>query len=518
MKKTGLLFPIFFATLLSAAPLWAAPADADLVNLQDEIPDAAIEIRYATVNNFANQRLYDDPTAYLRRGTAAKLKKVSAAVAQKGYRLKIWDAYRPTWVQFKMWEVSPDARYVANPFAGFSDHSRGAAVDLTLIDASGRELEMPSGYDEFTPKADRDYRDVTPRQRENALYLEKMMKENGFIPLATEWWHYRDSDSYPVLQDLSLPREQTFPGKTAITISAIGDCILGADPRFPKKGSFYEIYDQNGPDYFFQNVRPIFEADDLTIANLEGTLTTASQTPDKSFQAAAFFFRGDPLYAKILTAGGVEAVNLANNHSMDYLDEGYDETLRSLKKEGVIPFGNGYAQVVSLKGIEIGLVGYTPLGPLEEGVDIAILKKQIKEEIAYLKTLCSVVIVSFHWGDEKARTPNEQQMELGRFAIDNGADLVLGHHPHVLQPIEKYKGKYIVYSLGNFVYGGILKSQVRYSMIYQQTFVFDQGNLEILQPPKVIPVSISGNSSTNDYRPILLYGIEAYRVHKRVEM
>lgn len=169
-------------------------SDTDYVNLDRHIPELQIRLAYYTEDNFTGQKLYDSPVAYLRRGTADKLRKASDEALRDGYRLVILDAYRPPEVQFKMWQKFPDSRFVANPHKGFSDHSRGCAVDLTLSLKSGGLLEMPSQYDEFTPRADRNYCDVSPARGANSRYLEKIMTKNGFMPSVTEWWHFADSD------------------------------------------------------------------------------------------------------------------------------------------------------------------------------------------------------------------------------------------------------------------------------------------------------------------------------------
>lgn len=176
----------------------------DFINLGEYIPELIIELPYYTENNFTGQKLYDEPSAYLRRGTADKLKDVSNEVAGEGYRLKIWDAYRPTQAQFKMWEIFPDSRYVANPHKGYSTHSRGCAVDLTLVDATGQELDMPSGFDDFTPRANREYSDVSPVQAANSRYLEEVMVKHGFVSITYEWWHFVDADreKYDVAEEI----------------------------------------------------------------------------------------------------------------------------------------------------------------------------------------------------------------------------------------------------------------------------------------------------------------------------
>lgn len=169
-----------------------------LVSLGEYIPELHIELRYATERNFTGKVIYDFDEAYLRRGTADKLAKVQRQLQQQGLGLKVWDAFRPVQAQFVLWSVVPDARFVADPYHGYSNHSRGNAVDITLVDAQGRELEMPTEFDSFTPQASRKYEGISRRARENALMLERLMQAQGFVPNPDEWWHFTDEDAYEV--------------------------------------------------------------------------------------------------------------------------------------------------------------------------------------------------------------------------------------------------------------------------------------------------------------------------------
>ena len=174
----------------------------DMVNLAEFIPDIQVDLRYATVNNFTAAKIYDDDTAYLRRGTAEKLKAAQAEFATHGYTIKVWDAYRPPAAQFKLWEKVPDARFVINPHKGYSYHSRGVAVDVTLVDEKGQEVIMPTGFDDFTARANRDYNDLDRETAANTRFLEEIMVKHGFKSIYYEWWHFVDSDKdkYPVYE------------------------------------------------------------------------------------------------------------------------------------------------------------------------------------------------------------------------------------------------------------------------------------------------------------------------------
>ena len=205
MKFHRLIGPLLGLGLMGAGCVTPL-APADLVDVQQAIPDIVLDIRYATTNNFTGQVLYPTAGAYLRRSVVAKLKAVQAELAPLGYGLKIFDAYRPLSVQRQMWAVYPDPDYVADPRKG-SRHNRGAAVDLTLIRlADGAELPMPTPFDDFTERAHRHFTDLPAGLRANRALLEQVMTRHGFSGLSTEWWHFDDVNwrDYPLL-DVRVP-------------------------------------------------------------------------------------------------------------------------------------------------------------------------------------------------------------------------------------------------------------------------------------------------------------------------
>ena len=175
------------------------PKDEDLVLIKDYIPDAVFDIRYATENNFTGKKIYDSSDAYLRYGTVKKLIAVQDDLKKQGYRLLIWDAFRPTEAQRKLWEAFPDPNFVSDPSKGFSGHCRGNTVDITIVRSDRSEVEMPSGFDEFGALADRDYSDVSANAAENARLLEQIMIKNGFTGYSKEWWHFSDTVKYDVV-------------------------------------------------------------------------------------------------------------------------------------------------------------------------------------------------------------------------------------------------------------------------------------------------------------------------------
>ena len=301
--------------------------------------------------------------------------------------------------------------------------------------------------------------------------------------------------------------KNTLSEPVSLTVSVVGDCTLGTDETFSYDTSLNAYYDSYGKDYFFQNVKSIFQEDDLTIANMEGTLTTLDTREEKQFA-----FKAPPEYAQILSSGSVEAVNMANNHSHDYGEQSYTDTLSALDQENIVHFGYDETAVMDVKGIKVGLVGIYELN------DHLGREQQVKDNIAKVKEEgAQLIIVIFPWGNEKEELPDSNQTTLGRQAIDEGPDLVCGHHPHVLQGIETYKGKNIVYSLGNFCFGGNSAPSDMDSMIFQQTFTIDSDGVQADNVTNIIPCSISSDYGYNNYQPTPAQGEEADRILQKIE-
>ena len=288
------------------------------------------------------------------------------------------------------------------------------------------------------------------------------------------------------------------PAKTAkpevsITISAAGDCTFGSDQSSPASANFYSVYRRvKSSRYFFQKVSSIFKKDDLTIVNLEGTLTKRGQRAPKKYA-----FRGNPSYAKILKKGHVEAVSFANNHSRDFGAVSYQDTCATLKKNKIHYASYEKTSIYRKKGKSIGMVAVNGLE------NFTTSKNLIQKGIKKLKRRkADLIIVSIHAGTEHTSQLSDVQKALSHYAVRQGANLVLGHHPHVLQGIETYRGAYIVYSLGNFCFGGNTNPSDKDTMIFQQKFTF-QGKklLRKKSPAKVIPCSLSSRPDINNYQP-----------------
>ena len=299
---------------------------------------------------------------------------------------------------------------------------------------------------------------------------------------------------------------QRFQEPVSVTISMAGDCTLGKDEAFNYSTSLNAYYDMYGPAYFFQNVKSVFDADDLTIVNFEGTLTDSTARNGETFA-----FKAPAEYAEILTDGGVEAVNVANNHSHDYGDQGFADTKENLKKAGITTFGYNETALMEVKGVKIGLVGIYELHDhLEREHQVRVNIQKVRAEGADL------VFVVFHWGNEKDTVPDANQVTLAKLAIDNGADLVVGHHAHVLQGVTTYKGKTIAYGLGNFCFGGNSAPSDMDTMIFQQTFTLDTDGGVTSEEPNLIPCRISSDYYINNYQPTPATGDEANRILQKI--
>lgn len=295
---------------------------------------------------------------------------------------------------------------------------------------------------------------------------------------------------------------------TDITLSFVGDCTIGSDESY-RGNTFHTTYKEvNNPGYFFNGVKSIFEADDFTFINLEGVFTDETKKANKKFR-----YKGPPNYCEILSQGGIEGCNLANNHTLDYFQAGFDQTVEVLKKANIDFTYQGIYIIKEIKGVKLGLLGYK--GWSNEKSANELLVKHVKE---MRNQGVDFIVANYHWGDMYSYMPNAQQRNMAHFAIDNGVDLVIGHHPHVLQGKESYNGKNIVYSLGNFCYGGKMNPQDKDTIIFQQILSFDVSKGEIVGTDyNIIPASISSRTDTNDFQPTVAAGVEAERILKKYE-
>jgi poly-gamma-glutamate synthesis protein (capsule biosynthesis protein) len=308
--------------------------------------------------------------------------------------------------------------------------------------------------------------------------------------------------SAPVMAETPGAAPKLRPEPVELTLSFAGDTTLGNNAG---KSFFADTYRDKGAKWFLGGVKKIFAEDDLTIVNLEGALTDNKTHINKSGNPV-FYFRGDPGYTKILTEGSVEVCNLANNHSRDYGAKGYEDTKKALKKAGVSHYGDGEVTVRTVKGVKIGFVG----------VQFTSSKSEITSQIRKAKQKgAEVVIFTSHDGAEGSYKPTDRQRAAAKAAISAGADAVLFHHPHVIQGTEKYKGKFIAWSLGNFCFGGNSNPADKDSMIVQLRITKTGEKISIT--PEVIPARLSSHDGYNDLRPKRAEGKTKSRIEKKIK-
>ena len=290
-------------------------------------------------------------------------------------------------------------------------------------------------------------------------------------------------------------------GSILITITGTGDFTVGGDSRKSSNIWDTELKKHDG-DYHFamKNIRDVLLADDLTIVNFEGTLTESTYIPS-SKKNNDFLFSAPPEYVTMLSENGVEAVALENNHTLDHGEEAYAETQSHLSNAGIVWSGGGELGVIEVKGIQIAMLSYLCIDRYDQ------LWDTVPADIAAAKAQYPIVIVNFHWGNELMYYPTDNQIKMGRLAVDSGADLVLGHHSHRIQPIEYYNGVYICYSLGNFCFAGNSKPSDMTSYLFQTRFrVRGEGEAQEITNEGfiIIPIRISSRADKNDFIPTVL--------------
>ena len=318
----------------------------------------------------------------------------------------------------------------------------------------------------------------------------------------------------PTMEEIALMAAPPPPPAFAvIDLTFAGDCTLaaynGADEeliRFPK------VYENAGSlTYPFDNVKHLFAQDDLTFINFEGALTTAETAANKRY-----FFKGPPAYAAILPASSIEAATLANNHARDYLEQGFNDTIAHLQNAGVGVAYEDTPFITEIHGTPVIFIGENTA--FTEGITEDEAAARVTRQIVRHKRLDTIVIVNIHWGVELAVKPAGWQTNAARAWIDAGADLVVGHHPHILQGIETYKGRHIVYSLGNFAFGGDSLALRKETMLLHASFAMTEG-IPALAEISVTPCHTTSSTVRNrngtlrnNYRPAIVTGEEAQAV------
>ena len=298
------------------------------------------------------------------------------------------------------------------------------------------------------------------------------------------------------------PAEEAWPRTLTITLG--GDTTLGSTDSLRKREDCFEnVAAEKGYGWFFSGLLPLFESDDMTLVNFEGTLTEETKKKDKKFN-----FKGPAEYTDILTLGSVEAVTIANNHTLDYGETGREDTIKNLENAGITVSGNGILGVFEHRGVKVGMTGYC--FPYKDG------KKDISKDVKALREMgCQIVIASFHWGSEYREDFTAEQRSIGRAAIKAGADIVVGHHPHIVQGIEQYDDTYILYSLGNFIFGGNVDPDDRDAYAARLTFTVYEDRCDAPEVT-IVPLRLTELADGTDYRPVIAEGDEAERIVNRI--
>ena len=282
---------------------------------------------------------------------------------------------------------------------------------------------------------------------------------------------------------------ETEPKEQRYVLTFVGDCTLASSQdKYNVTGSFVKTVGEDY-DYPFRNVAQFFANDDFTMVNLESVLADEGRAAG----GKTFTFKGPTAYTRILTGSSVEAVTLANNHTEDYGKDGYASTTAALESAGVaFVEKDGTLLFTTESGLTIGIYAAT----------FKLDKKDMEADIAELRTLgAEIIVCAFHWGNEGQYRPTTEQQDNAHAAIDAGADIVYGHHPHVLQPIEEYNGGIIYYSLGNFSFGGNHFPRDMDSVIVRQEVIRREDGTVELGELRLIPVSISSMTGQNNFQP-----------------
>ena len=316
-------------------------------------------------------------------------------------------------------------------------------------------------------------------------------------------------ETEPVTEPETEPiTEPEPPPITTITLTAAGDTTLGGDRRWAGYHAFMREFEDSGRNHahFLRNVAHIFYESDISMVNLEGTLTYATQHMDKQF-----VFRGPPHFAQILSSSHVDIVTISNNHTIDFFQQGYNDTRQALTDHGITYFGNEFKTIQEVNGIYVGFFGYRIWHDSAEN------RTRVRNAISYLQNRgAQLIIAYYHWGTEHVNFPEQYQINIGRYSIRHGADLVLGAHPHVIQGIEEYMGRFIVYSLANFSFGGNANPRDQDSFIFQQTFSFYNGALLPYNDKNIIPIFVSSIRNRNDFTPTIAEGQDGERILARI--
>lgn len=310
------------------------------------------------------------------------------------------------------------------------------------------------------------------------------------------------ADNGRVKRTLSV-RVLDYEKPVTVSLSAIGDVMLGGDPRKSSYSRFEKLWANKGAGYFFSEIKSALNKD-IAVANLEIPLINTNRVVNSS---RSYVFRGKTAYAAALAAGGINAVDLDNNHIMDYGSTGYTSTKNAVSAQHIVPFGLGSYKYIIKNGVKVGFAGFRP-----ENISIT----KLKSTVGSLKRKCDVLVVSFHWGSDFRYSISAQQIAYGHASVQAGADLVLGHHSHVVSGIEVYRDSYIVYGLGTIV-STVERPKDIDCLIYQHTF--SVLGTKVSGSGRLVPALMTraGEHEENDAQPVLATGSAKERIIEKIK-
>lgn len=382
---------------------------------------------------------------------------------------------------------------------------KSVSIDKTTNNENSNEICISEG--ETETESEQLIEDSENLSESNLL--EQKDTETSYENSDTSTDIHEEKISEKILEENETSEIEEIIEEKIITISFAGDCTLGTYKGQSGSTTFDKVYNENGAEYFFANVKDIFASDDLTLVNLEGPLTDHPQTANKEFP-----IRGEKEYVDILKAGSVEVANLSNNHSYDCGEVGFNETINVLKENSIGVIGEGNVYTTEVDGIKVGMLGYKIFNITDK------LKETIKNDIKNLRGEgVQIICVMTHGGTpERVYDSNSAQESISRYIIDCGADVVVGGHPHVLQGIEIYNNKFICYSLGNFSFGANKNPSDKDTFIYQQDFIVKSDSTVEYGESKIIPCKISSRNDINNYQPtpLALDDEEALRILDKI--
>ena len=335
---------------------------------------------------------------------------------------------------------------------------------------------------------------------DDSIFEEVLLDDEGETPSA-------EPAAQPVYED---------DGSRLLTITCTGDFTIGRDTR--KRADIFgdELKKHDGDvNFVMAGMRDILAGDDMTLVNFEGTLTNSTYVPTNK-KENQFLFSAPPEWVSVLSENSVECVSLENNHVMDHGEEAYEDTKNALREVGIVYSNSTEMGIYNVKGIDICMLSYLCIDRYDKPVGgYSSLYDKVAADIAGAKSQYPLVIVSFHWGLEPTKAdpargynPTNNQIKLGRLAVDSGADLVVGHHSHRINPIECYNGVYICYSLGNFCFAGNSKPSDMTSFVFQTRFRERDGEI-VNEGFRIIPIRISSRKDRNDFIPTPLTDVTA---------